>query len=188
MSVFGLLGQGIAGNWGIYDKGGDMAVPFDTFFALTRKDEGKVTSYPTEPNGFFAYNKVDNPGAVGLVLGVSGNSEALGRTLEALEKLKASTDLVSITTPEKTLLDYSLESYDYQRRADSGVDRLLVSLSLVEIRQVAPEYSNEKIPAPKRAADSKTRNAGKQAAQQPSPATEGRTWKKRDSLAYKALN
>lgn len=183
-----MLGRGIAGAWGIYDQGGAAAVPFDTFFALTRKDEGKITSYPTEPNGFFAYNKVDSPGAVGVVLGITGNSETLGRTLEALEKLKASTDLVSITTPEKTLLDYSLESYDYQRQADSGVDRLLVSLSLVEIRQVAAEYSNETIPAPKRAADSKTRNTGKQAAQQPAAATEERTWKKRDSLAYKTFN
>ena len=42
----------------IYDKDGAAAVPFDTFFAMTRKDEGKVTSHPTEPNGFFVYNKV----------------------------------------------------------------------------------------------------------------------------------
>ena len=43
MSIFSVLGQGIAGNWSIYDKDGAAAVPFDTFFALTRKDEGKVT-------------------------------------------------------------------------------------------------------------------------------------------------
>ena len=69
MSVFSLLGQGIAGNWGIYDSGGAQAVPFDTFFALNRKDESKVTVYPTEPNGFFAYNRVESPQAVGVILG-----------------------------------------------------------------------------------------------------------------------
>lgn len=188
MSIFSVLGQGIAGNWSIYDKDGAAAVPFDTFFAMTRKDEGKVTSHPTEPNGFFAYNKVDSPGTVGVVLGVTGNSETLGRTLEALEKLKSSTDLVSIVTPEKTLLDYTLESYDYQRSADSGVDRLLVSLSLVEIRQVAPEYSNEKIPKAKQAADSKTTEAGKQSAQQADAATQGRWSKKHDSLLSGVFN
>ena len=182
MSIFSVLGQGIAGNWSIYDKDGAAAVPFDTFFALTRKDEGKVTSHPTEPNGFFAYNKVDSPGTVGVVLGVTGNSETLGRTLEALEKLKSSTDLVSIVTPEKTLLDYTLESYDYQRSADSGVDRLLVSLSLVEIRQVAQEYRNEKIPKAKQAADSKTTEAGKQSAQQADAATQGRWSKKHNNM------
>ena len=182
MSIFSVLGQGIAGNWFIYDKDGAAAVPFDTFFAMTRKDEGKVTSHPTEPNGFFAYNKVDSPGTVGVVLGVTGNSETLGLTLKALEKLKSSTDLVSIVTPEKTLLDYTLESYDYQRSADSGVDRLLVSLSLVEIRQVAQEYSNEKIPKAKQAADSKTTEAGKQSAQQADAATQDRWSKKHDSL------
>lgn len=182
MSIFSVLGQGIAGNWSIYDKDGAAAVPFDTFFALTRKDEGKVTSHPTEPNGFFAYNKVDSPGTVGVVLGITGNSETLGRTLEALEKLKSSTDLVSIVTPEKTLLDYTLESYDYQRSADSGVDRLLVSLSLVEIRQVAQEYSNEKIPKAKQAADSNTTEAGKQSAQQADTATQDRWSKKHNNM------
>ena len=182
MGIFSVLGQGIAGNWSIYDKDGAAAVPFDTFFAMTRKDEGKVTSHPTEPNGFFAYNKVDSPGAVGVVLGVTGNSETLGRTLEALEKLKSSTDLVSIVTPEKTLLDYTLESYDYQRSADSGVDRLLVSLSFVEIMQVVQEYGNEKIPKAKQAADSKTTEAGKQSAQQADAATQDRWSKEHNNM------
>lgn len=188
MSVFSLLGQGIAGNWGIYDSGGAQAVPFDTFFALNRKDESKVTVYPTEPNGFFAYNRVESPQAVGVILGISGASATLGAALEALKKLKTGTDLVSVVTPEATLVDYALESYDYQRDAASGVDRLLVSLSLVEIRQVAPEYSNETIPAPKQAADGKTASSGRQAAEKSDAATEDRTWKKHDSLAYKAFN
>lgn len=188
MSIFSVLGQGIAGNWSIYDKDGGAAVPFNVFFAMTRKNEGKVTSHPTEPNGFFAYNKVDSPGTVGVVLGITGNSEILGRTLEALEKLKSSTDLVSIVTPEKTLLDYTLESYDYQRSADSGVDRLLVSLSLVEIRQAAPEYSNETIPKAKQAADSKTTEAGKQSAQQADAATQDRWSKKHNSMASGFFN
>lgn len=181
MSIFSVLGQGISGNWSLHDKDGNVAVPFDTFFSLTRKDEGKVTAHPTEPNGFFAYNKVDSPGTVGLVLGLTGNSETLGGMLEALEKLKGSTDLVSIVTPEKTLLDYTLESYDYQRGADSGVDRLLVALSLVEIRQVSPEYTNETLPptpAPKQAGDGKTANTGKQAAQTPAETTEQAWYKK----------
>lgn len=182
MSIFSVLGQGIAGNWSIYDKDGAAAVPFDTFFALNRKDESKVTVYPTEPNGFFAYNRVESPQAVGVILGISGSSATLGAALEALKKLKTGTDLVSVVTPEATLVDYTLESYDYQRDAASGVDRLLVSLSFVEIRQVAQEYSNEKIPKAKQAADSKTTEAGKQSAQQADAATQDRWSKKHDSL------
>lgn len=184
MSTF----KGIPGNWGLYDSGGAQAVPFDTFFALTRKDESKVTVYPTEPNGFFAYNRVDSPQVVGVILGISGAPATLGAALEALKKLKTSTDLVSVVTPEATLVDYTLESYDYQRDAASGVDRLLVSLSLVEVRQVSPEYSNETIPAPKQAADGKTASSGKQVAEKSDATTEDRTWKKHDSLAYKAFN
>lgn len=175
MSVFSLLGQGIAGNWGIFDSGGASAVPFDTFFALNRKDESKVTTHPTEPNGFFAYNRVESPQVVGVILGISGSPATLGAALDALKKLKTGTDLVSVVTPEATLVDYALESYDYQRDAASGVDRLLVSLTFIEIRQVSPEYSNETIPAPKQAADGKTASSGKQVAEKSDSATEERT-------------
>lgn len=180
MSVFSILGQGIAGNWALHDEDGNVAVPFDTFFSMTRRDEGKVTAHPVEPDSFFAYNKVDSPGAVGLVLGLTGNSETLGSMLTALERLKSGTQLVSIVTPEKTLLDYTLETYDYQRSVESGVDRLLVSLALVEIRQVTQEYTTETISvqAPKQAADSPTASAGKQAAQAPTSATEQRWYEK----------
>ena len=191
MGVFSILGQGIAGNWSLHVEDGNVAVPFDTFFSMTRRDEGKVTAHPVEPNSFFAYNKVDSPGTVGLVLGLTGDSGTLGSMLAALESLKSGTKLVSIVTPEKTLLDYTLESYDYQRSVESGVDRLLVSLALVEIRQVTQEYTTEtvSVQAPRQAADSPTAGSGKQAAQAPNSATEQRWYDKpHNSLAASFLD
>ena len=104
------------------------------------------------------------------MLGRTGKSDELAAFLTALDKLAESTDLVSIVTPEKTFLDYNLVSYDYDRKAENGVDRLLVGLMLQEIRQVDPQYSNETIkPISKAQAknptDASTTDAGKQQGQ-----------------------
>lgn len=162
MAVWDILSRAISGSWDLYNKSGSSVVPFDTFFSVDVVNETKVTNCPTEPNGFASYNKVQSPAVVNVVVGISGNAVLRGTVISALEELAAGTELLSIVTPEKTFTDYSLESFDYQRSAEDGLDRLKVSLRLVEIRQVSPEYSNETIPAPKNEADSKTQNVGKQ--------------------------
>ena len=76
-------------------------------------------------------------------------------------------------------MDYSLEAFDYTRSSDTGTDRLLVSLRLVEIRQVAPEYSNETLP--QKSADTSDKSAGKQQSGDADDATKNRA--KRKSVA-----
>lgn len=174
MSLWPLLQQGIKGTWNIYNADGETAVPFDTFFSISVSNETKVTTHPMERNGFFAYNKVQSPGQLEVVLGLTGDTISRSGVITALDALAASTDLVSVVTPEKTFVDYSLESFDYSRESGNGIDRLVVKLSLLEIVQVSPEYTNETIPAPKQAADGKTRNAGRQTAEQADAATEER--------------
>lgn len=184
-SVFSLLGQGIPGNWSLYDEGGSAAVPFDTFYSIAVRSEGKVTTYPTEESGFFAYNKVASPTVANVVVGLSGSSSELSDLLEALDTLKTSTERVSIVTPERTFTDYSLESYDYQRTAQDGIDRLVVNLTLLEIVEVEQEYSNEALPvaeSPKQASDTKTKSAGKQSANTASTNTEARVESKHNSF------
>ena len=159
-----LLATSLHGNWSLYKSDGSQAVPFDTFFSLDVASDGKVTTYPTEPNGFFAYNKVQSPNIVNLTLGLTGGSADRRSVIESLEELAGSTELLSVVTPEKTFTNYSLESFDYTRTIADGTDRLKVNLRLVEIRQVSAEYSNEAIPSPKNASDSKTVGSGKKAA------------------------
>lgn len=168
--AFGALPPGQPGNWDIFDKDGGKALDFDTFFSCSVKAENKVSSNPVEKGSFADYNKVASPTALTVVLGRTGKSDELAAFLTALDKLADGTDLVSIVTPEKTFLDYNLVSYDYDRQAENGVDRLLVGLMLQEIRQVEPRYSNETIkPISKAQAknpeDASTADAGKQQGQ-----------------------
>ena len=184
------LPPGVPGNWNLYDADGNVAVPFDVFIACTVKAEAKAAQNPVERGGFADYNKVVSPVQLGVILARTGPSADLSALLEKLDALVAGTDLVSIITPEKEFLDYSLTSYDYDRKSENGVDRLLVSLVLEEIRQVDAEYGNEQLPQPKQpkqAGDGATRQAGKQAPQQADAETSGRVWKKHDSLAAKAV-
>lgn len=169
------LPSGVPGNWAIYNEDGDAIIPFDTFMGCTVKEEHKVSQDAVERGGFVDYNKVAQPINVGVVLARTGSTSELNEMIEALDALASSTDLVSIVTPEKTFLDFTLASYDYDRKAENGVDRLLVSLTFEEIRQVEAEYSDERIPpvsSPKQASDQSTKQAGKQTAQKPAEQTQ----------------
>lgn len=163
MPLFDILSQALFGNWSLYDKNGSVAVPFDTFFSVDVVNEGRVTQYPTEPNSFASYNKVQSPGTINVTVALTGGAMERSAVVDRLQELVASTELLSIVTPEKTYTDYALESFDYVRTVEDGLDRLKVNLRMVEVKQVSAEYSNETIPAPKNSADSKTKSAGKQA-------------------------
>lgn len=173
MSITSLL-RSTTGNWTITGADGQALAVFDTFFGCDYRGESKVASKPVEQGGFASYNKSASPDIVNVALGKTGKPSELTALLETLQQLRDSVDLVSVVTPEKTFLDYSLEAYDYQRSASAGVDRLLVSMRLVEVRQVSPDYSSEQIPAPKNAADKGSKNAGKQQPQDADAATQKR--------------
>lgn len=173
MSITSLL-RSTTGNWTITGADGQALAVFDTFFGCDYRGESKVASKPVEQGGFASYNKSVSPDIVNVALGKTGKPSELTALLETLQQLRDSVDLVSVVTPEKTFLDYSLEAYDYQRSASAGVDRLLVSLRLVEVRQVSPDYSSEQIPSPKKSADKGSKNAGKQQPQDADAATQKR--------------
>ena len=185
-----ILPIGTPGNWAIYDKDGNAAIPFDSFMGCTVKQEQKIAQNPVEKGGFVDYNKSGSPANVGVILAKSGSPDELTALIDALDRLVESTELVSIITPEKTFIDFSLASYDYDRKTENGVDRLLASLTFEEIRQVEAEYSNEQIPpvkSPKQASDKSAKQAGKQTTQQANPESRDR-FKKYDSQAARRTN
>lgn len=182
------LQRSTTGNWTVTDKDGQALAVFDTFFGCDYRGESKVASKPVEKGGFASYNKSASPDIVNVALGKTGKPTELTALLDALQQLRDSVDLVSVVTPEKTFLDYSLEAFDYQRSASAGVDRLLVSLRLVEVKQVSPDYTSEQIPAPKKASDKASVNAGKQQPQDADEATRARAARaSRESFAHGLL-
>lgn len=169
----GRIYRAVAGVWGVYDSAGRQVAAFDTFFSVDVKAESKVTQNPVEQGSFAAYNKVATPAQIGVVLGRSGSALVRAAILDRLELLASGTDLISVVTPDRTFDGYTLSGYDYSYSAANGVDRLVVSLSLQEVRQVAAQYSDEQLPRAKckNPTDASTVDAGKQQGGKPGPST-----------------
>lgn len=175
-----------AGNWGIYyTEDGSEALTFDSFVGLTVKFESNTATDPIERGGFAAYNKVGSPAQLGVVIAKSGTPSELQETIDTVDELIASVDLLDIITPEMTYTEFSLTGADYDRKNENGVGRLLLSLTFVQIQQIETEYSNEALPPqqeqPKNAADTKNKSTGKTAPQPASDAATDRWSKKYNS-------
>lgn len=172
--AFAALPPGQPGAWTIYDEQGQPAVAFDVFLGCGAKAASKIAQNPVEQGSFATYNKIASPTALSVTLARTGRATQLGAMLDQLDALVEGTDLISVITPGRTYVDYSLESYDYSRTTDTGADRLLVSLTLQEVRQVEPRYSNEQVPPitrqqARRPEDADTVDAGKQQGQDVPP-------------------
>ena len=161
------------GRWGLYDEQGRQAAVFDAFFGISLKAEAKVTGSPVERGGFASYNKVNAPTRLQVTLGRTGRASVCAAILDRLEELKVGTELISVITPDRVLDGYSLAGFDYTYQAADGVDRLVVTLALEEVRQVDAEYSDQQLPraAVKHPADASTVDAGKQQGRKPGPST-----------------
>lgn len=176
----GPLPAGQQGEWTIYDESDSPVIPFDTFFGLTFGQENKVAEKPVEKGTFVNYNKTVAAERITVRLGKTGKPTELSAYLEALKKLCAGTELVSVVTPEKTYVDMNAARYDYDRVTELGVDRIVVELSLQEIVQVEARYSNEALPQRevKNAQDADGTDRGKQQGKEDEggPAYQIKTW------------
>lgn len=146
-------------RWTINNASGEQIVGFTSFLAMEFRSEGKAVSAPVEEGSFASYNKTASPLDITVSLGIEGDDSALQQALEAIAKLKAGTELVTLVTPAAEYRDLNLESYSYGHKREDGVGVLWLELSLVEIRQVKTEYSNEKTAPQKK--------RGRQQAKQP---------------------
>lgn len=180
LNLAGTLYRAISGHWDIFDAAGKKVLTFDTFFGIDAMSDAQVTQAPVEKGSFVSYNKQIAPTRSTVVLGYTGSSLVRSAIIKKCEALIAGTDLVSIVTPDRTLVDMSLVAMDYSYRTDRGIDRLIVSLAFEEVRQVSAEYTSTTAGGSsaslssaqvKNSADASTRDVGKQTTQTPRTST-----------------
>jgi hypothetical protein len=124
--------------------------------------ETAVSDFPVERGSFASYNKVEAPATPTVKLALQGTESQRKSFLDAIDKACKSTDLYSVVTPEVTYKDYSIERYDYSRRAQHGATLLIVSLNLKEVRQVSAQFTTtQKINDPKNAGATPQADTGK---------------------------
>ena len=145
-----------------------IAVEFSRVMDLEMTAEGKVVSTPIEQGSFASYNKVASPTGIRATLAVEGELGDLQSVVDRLFELKDGTELVNFVTPVREFQKYTLEKFSYQQAAEKGVNVLYVEINLSEIKEVEPQYTDAKAPAPitpkgaKNPANASTVDKGKQ--------------------------
>ena len=108
--------------------------------------ETRISDFPVEMASFASYNKVQLPANPTVTLALSGSESDRTAFLNSINAACVGTDLYSVVTPEVTYYNYSVERYNYVRRAERGASMLVVEISLKEIRQVSAAYSTVQTP------------------------------------------
>jgi len=165
----GILGSALqqAPRWGIFDSSGNqlgadtvaasgflanvgaallsqltgMTPPILSTFCFDYMKETRISDFPVEGGGFADYNKVEMPANPVVTLALAGSESDRANFLNAIDAACKSTGLYMINTPEVVYVDYSVERYRYQRRAERGATLLLVEVSFKEIREVSATYA-----------------------------------------------
>lgn len=170
-------------KWGIYTQQGEKLVEPDSFLELGYTNKNTISKHPVQQGGFADYNKVASPYQVTIRMvksgslnlrGEIGNALAGGRIghngdtqrgefLDVIDAACKSLTLFNIITPEKTYINANLIEYSYKRTQSEGAYQIIVDLTLEEIREVSPLYTNvfvEQFPSQTLAAgDTKSPNA-----------------------------
>lgn len=200
----------VSNQWGVYDsKGKALGDPskFTGFIgnaietaglgatlstsSVDYSKETKVADFPIEKGSFASYNKVETPANPIVTLALNGNEGDRRAFLNAIDLASKSTDLYSVVTPSVTYANYSIERYDYTRRADRGLTLLVVEITLKEIRQVSAAFSQSnksQVVTPQVASASPTANNGKVQAATPRVSILKSLEKKGSSLGTKFLD
>lgn len=122
--------------WTIQGAGGANSVDFDAFIGLEFANQNAVAHEPIEEGGFAAYNKQGTPKEIAVILACTKPYAEQQPVLEALDKLAAGLEKVSLVTPSAEYKDLNIEAYSYARKEDAGAGMLVIELKLIEIREV----------------------------------------------------
>lgn len=155
---------------------GLSAFDFDSIIQFEVRAEGVVVSAPIEQGSFASYNKVDSPNYIEVQLAKQGTDDVLQAALKTLDELQTTASKVNFVTPVAEYENYTLESYDFSMSQRDGLGVLYIRLHLVEIREVAPQYTDSKAISTanaKNPADASTTDRGKTQAKEATSAQQG---------------
>lgn len=134
-----------ANIWGLYNSANELVFDVDTVIDLKYENASKISMFPVEAGSFATYNKVRNPYKAKVRMAVGGDQIRVANFIAALDAAANDTNLYSIVTPESVYVNANIEKISYSRSHDKGVNNILADLEIVEVRQVAPQYSNVSI-------------------------------------------
>lgn len=143
----GLLQFALAEKWGIYDTNGNLVLEPDTIISIGRNAPTRVAEFQIEQGSFASYNKVRESEKYPVVMIKTGSSSERSAFIAQVEELRDTTKVVNVVTPEKTAVNYTLESINYVRSTQDGVTMIVFNLVFVEIREVSILFTTQPLPS-----------------------------------------
>lgn len=123
-------------SWALVDDNDAPVIEFRSFIDADITIGGKVVSEAIEQGSFASYNKTKMPVDIMVTLAIDGTPSEISQTLGKLRALQTEPTLFRLMTPEAEFKSLTLESYDYKRDRESGLNIVYISLHLVEVVQV----------------------------------------------------
>lgn len=139
-SVEPLAGDALGGSqaarvtWGIFTRGGALALEPDNIVVVEPSREFRILDYPVEEGAFRSYNKVATPATERVTLTKGGDVTARTSFLQRVEAMLESTELFTVVTPEAAYTNRNLVRRDMRRSADDGASLLKLELEMMEVR------------------------------------------------------
>lgn len=144
--TLGYLGIGDALNdiigtdpvkWGIFDDSGAAIAVYDSIMSTGYRNDSRVSDYPVEAGGFAAYNKVDGPFDVVVIVNCGGTEDVRAAFQAAMEAARKSLQLYSVFTPTATYTNCNVTGLDIRHEATNGANITIATVAIREVRQTS---------------------------------------------------
>lgn len=120
--------------YGITTASGASVIQPDSVVELDFNADSEVNSHPIEQGGFSAYNRVQTPIPIRLLLSCQGKNMPRFVFLSTLERLREGTQIVTISTPDASYPNMVLKGYGYKKTAERGTVTIWADTQWVEER------------------------------------------------------
>lgn len=120
--------------YGITDASGNPIIRPDSAVEVDIQAGSTINSHPVEQGGFSAFNRVQDPISIRLLLACQGKNMSRPTFLSTLAGLREGTQVVTISTPDTTYPNMTLKEYGYKKAAERGAVTIWADTQWVEER------------------------------------------------------
>lgn len=120
--------------YGISDATGNPIIRPDSTVEIDINADSVINSHPIELGGFQAFNRVQEPISVRLLLACQGKNMPRATFLSTLKSLREGTQIVTISTPDTTYPNMTLKSFGYKQASDRGAVTIWADTQWMEER------------------------------------------------------
>lgn len=137
--ILDITGAGVLPQYALLDSSQQEVLAPDSVVEVDVRADTGIMTHPIEQGTFSAYNRVQDPIVIRLMMACSGaKAQAGGMTrdsfLATLRSLREGTQLVTVVTPDGTYPNMALKGFGYSKRAERGAITIWADTTWMEAR------------------------------------------------------